>query len=124
MIIRDPKELSQQGQILWHKQEGIIKIYSLPFALFETMRSIDRQKVLFESGYSKTMNSNHLTGDAWDVAQFGEGGFHWRDIFFFQVLGILTVNLIKGIRWGADWNGKNLWWDEQFRDYGHYEVSK
>jgi hypothetical protein len=48
----------------------------------------------------------------------------WEDLFLFQVLGILTVNLIEGIRWGADWNGKNLWFDERFRDFCHYEVKK
>lgn len=122
-IIRDPNQLNQDTRFLWEKQEGIIKIYNLPFRLFETKRSPERQKELFDQGMSKTLNSNHITGDAWDIAKWGQGGWSWRnqDIFWYQVLGIMTVSLIAGVRWGADWNGKNFWFDENFRDFGHYE---
>jgi len=127
MILRDPVYLSDETRELWTKQEGLIKVYNLPFRLFETLRTLDRQKECFASKVSKTMNSMHLmneekTGsDAWDVAEWKMGGWSWDDVFFFQVLGILTLNLIKGIKWGADWNGKNFWYDEDFRDYGHFE---
>ena len=131
MIIRDPLKLNEPTRSLWIKQEGLIVMYRLPFALFETLRELERQRILFESGYSKTMQSNHLddngTGaNAWDVAKWGKDGWSWKseDIFWYQVLGILTVNLIEGVRWGADWNGKELWFDERFRDYGHYERIK
>lgn len=116
-----PDNLNPATRSLWIKQEGLIIIYNLPFRLFETLRTPEKQKELFDKGLSKTMSSNHLTGDAWDVAQWKKGGWSWEDIFWFQVLGILTINLIKDVRWGADWNGKNFWFDEKFRDYGHYE---
>jgi peptidoglycan L-alanyl-D-glutamate endopeptidase CwlK len=123
-ILRDPNLLNPETRSLWDKQEGIIKIYNLPFRLFETKRSPERQQELYDHGYSKTLNSHHLTGDAWDVAHVTMKGWDWDQIFWYQVLGILTVNLIADIRWGADWNGKELWWDERFKDFGHYERIK
>ena len=122
MIISNPKQLNELTLKLWEKQEGLIIIYNLPFRLFETRRTQERQEILFNQKLSKTMQSNHLTGDAWDVAEWKNGQWSWDDIFWFQVLGILTINLINGVRWGADWNGKNFWFDEKFRDYGHYET--
>ena len=95
-IIRDPDKLNPQTRILWEKQEGLIKIYNLPFRTFETLRSAERQKVLFDQGMSQTMASNHLTGDAWDVAEWVNGDWSWKDLFWFQILGILTVSLIEG----------------------------
>jgi hypothetical protein len=110
---------------LWQKQQNIILEHRLPIKTFETKRPPERQKIMFETGASKTMDSNHLDkgggAEAWDVAEWINGDWSWKDIFWFQVLGILTVSLIKGIRWGADWNGKNFWFDENFRDYGHFE---
>jgi len=124
-IIRNPDLLNDETKSLWVKQEGIIVIYRLPFQLFETRRSPERQKYLFSIGATKIEDAtgNHCTGDAWDVAKWGKDGWSWKDedVFWYQVLGILTVNLIANIKWGADWNGKNFWYDEKFRDYGHYE---
>ena len=120
-ILRDPRLLTPSTQILWQRQQNIIIEHRLPFRVFETYRSLDRQKILFETGASKTLDSLHLTGDAWDVAEWTGGNWSWDDIFWFQVLGILTVSLIQGLKWGADWNGKEFWFDERFRDYGHFE---
>lgn len=120
-IIRDPDQLSPQTKVLWEKQEGLIKIYNLPFRTFETLRTVERQKILFDQKMSQTMTSNHLTGNAWDVAEWTGIAWSWKDIFWFQVLGIITLSLIEGVRWGADWNGKNFWFDEKFKDYGHFE---
>jgi hypothetical protein len=126
IILRDPRLLSPPTQILWQKQQNIIIEHRLPMRTFETKRIPERQKILFETGASQTMESLHLDKDgagveAWDVAEWIDGQWTWKDIFWFQVLGILTVNLVKDIKWGADWNGKNLWFDERFRDYGHFE---
>jgi len=126
IVLRDPRLLSPPAQILWAKQQNIIVEHKLPFRTFETKRVIERQKILFETGASKTMDSNHLDVDgagaeAWDMAEYVAGDWSWKDLYWFQVLGILTVSLIKNIKWGADWNGKSFWFDERFRDYGHFE---
>ena len=122
-IIRDPDKLSPETRILWEKQEGLIKIYNLPFRTFETFRTHERQIELLKSNPPVTwvQHSNHETGDAWDVAHVTMNGWDWDEIYWYQILGILTVSLIAGVRWGADWNGKNFWFDERTRDYGHYE---
>jgi hypothetical protein len=126
LIYREPKFLSPPAQMLWQKQQNIIVAHQLPFRTFETKRDPERQKMLFENGASRTLNSMHLDRDgagceAWDVALWINGEWKWEPIFWFQVLGILTVSQIPRLRWGADWNGKNFWYDEKFRDYGHYE---
>lgn len=120
-VIRDSNLLNVETKILWEKQEGLIEVYNLPFRTFETLRSRERQIECFKNSISKVEHSNHETGDAWDVAVWKRGDWSWEDIFWFQILGILTLALIRDIKWGADWNGKNFWFDEQFRDYGHYE---
>jgi hypothetical protein len=125
IILRDPRLLSPPAQILWQKQQNIIIERRLPMKTFETKRNPERQKILFESGASHTMESVHLDkgggAEAWDVAVWLNGDWSWKDLFWFQVLGILTVSLIKGVKWGADWNGREFWFDERFRDYGHFE---
>jgi hypothetical protein len=126
IILRDPKLLSPAAQILWQKQQNIIVTHQLPLRTFETKRDPGRQKILFESGASQRPDTMHLDKDgagaeAWDMAEWVGNDWSWKDIFWFQVLGILTVSLIKGIKWGADWNGKNFWFDDRFRDFGHFE---
>ena len=111
-IIRDPEKLNPFTKILWEKQEGLIKIYNLPFRIFETLRSPERQQKMVNQGVSQTLNSKHLTGDAWDVAEWN-GDWTWKDVFWFQVLGIITSNLVDGLTWGGSW--------KNFHDWGHYE---
>jgi hypothetical protein len=62
MIICDPEKLSPQANLLWIKQEGLIKIYNLPFRLFETLRDAERQAALFKNGASQKEHSNHQDG--------------------------------------------------------------
>jgi len=113
MIIRDPLELNVETRQLWDKQEGLIIVYNLPFRLFETRRTPERQKELYDQGVSMTLNSKHITGDAWDVALWKKGGWSWEDEWWFEILGTLTKNLIADVSWGGNW--------KNFRDLGHYQ---
>jgi hypothetical protein len=116
-IIRDPEKLNPFTKALWEKQEGLIKIYNLPFRTFETLRTHDRQLELLQSDPPVTTveHSRHEDGDAWDVAEWANGDWTWKDVFWFQVLGIITSNLISGVTWGGSW--------KNFHDWGHYERS-
>lgn len=124
MIIRDISALTLESQKLCYQQMTLIINHKLPFELFETLRMPERQAECFANGTSKVQHSVHEDADAWDVVIKINNEWKWEPIYWFQVLGILTLGEIKGIRWGADWNGKNLWWDEKFRDYVHYERIK
>ena len=47
-----------------------IDITDQDFTVIEGLRDIDRQRELFKSGASTTMNSRHLTGHAVDIAPY------------------------------------------------------
>jgi hypothetical protein len=98
-------------------------MYRLPFKTFETLREDDRQAMLFKNGASQKEHSNHQDREAWDEVVWLNNSWSWEEkhIFWYQVLGILTLNLMKGLRWGADWNGKTYWFDEKFKDFVHWE---
>ena len=57
--------------------ERAIAVTPIDFTVLEGVRTIERQKELFESGASKTMRSRHLTGHAVDVAPY-VGGISWH----------------------------------------------
>lgn len=121
MIIRDITTLNPETLKLYYSQQELIIAHNLPFKVFETLRTRERQLECLVNGSSHKDHSVHEDGDAWDEVLFIEGKWLWEPIYWYQVLGILTVSLIPGIRWGADWNGKNFWFDENFRDYCHFE---
>ncbi len=55
----------------WNKRNPTIQIF-----LVEGMRDIETQKKYVASGASKTMKSNHLTGQAADIAFRGNRGLY------------------------------------------------
>ncbi len=57
--------------------EEAIKESPLDFGITEGLRTLDRQKELFEAGKSQTMNSRHLKGFAVDIAVFIDGKVNW-----------------------------------------------
>lgn len=47
-----------------------IEITHQDFTVIEGLRTYERQKTLFRKGFSKTMNSRHLTGHAVDIVPY------------------------------------------------------
>lgn len=58
--------------------EEAIKSSPLDFSITQGLRTLEQQKVLFESGKSKTMRSRHLTGHAVDIAVIVDGAITWE----------------------------------------------
>jgi len=48
------------------------------FGVFEGLRSAERQRKLFDSGASRTLNSYHLTGEAVDLVPYVDGRLQWQ----------------------------------------------
>ena len=48
------------------------------FGISEGMRTKERQKILYDTGKSQTMNSRHLTGHAVDVYAWKDGAVSWE----------------------------------------------
>ena len=92
------------------------------FKLIEGVRSLERQRMLFASGKSKTMNSRHLTGHAVDLAPLMNGRICW-DWPAFHILAEAVKASAKAenvpIEWGGDWvtfpDGPH--WQLPWRDY-------
>ena len=87
------------------------------FVITEGVRSITRQKELFASKATTTMNSRHLTGHAIDLAAIDEkGNVTWDWAYYFkleQAVKSAAKELGIKIEWGGDWN---------FKDGPHWQL--
>lgn len=94
-----------------------IKESPLDFSITEGVRSVERQKELFESGKSQTMRSRHISGHAVDIAVLVDGKITW-DFSKYQIVAdhIKTVakSLNIPIEWGGDWTS--------FKDGPHFQL--
>jgi peptidoglycan L-alanyl-D-glutamate endopeptidase CwlK len=99
--------------------EEAIKESPLDFSISEGLRTKERQKVLFDSGKSKTMNSRHITGHAIDFAVIKDGEVTW-DFKYYQLVADHIKAVAKAldvpIIWGGDW--------QSFRDGPHVELNR
>lgn len=105
-----PKLVAVASYTLW--------MSDLDFTVLEGTRSKERQKELFNSGASRTMNSKHLTGRAIDLGVWipGEGvSWHWPyyEKLAHAVKASASTLKIK-IKWGGDW--------KTFKDGPHFEL--
>jgi len=89
----------------------------LDFIVIEGLRTMQRQRELYASGASKTMNSRHLTGHAVDLLPIGKDGaaFAWP---LYDKLGpaVKAAADAEGVKidWGGDWT--------KFRDGPHFQL--
>ena len=67
--------------------------------LNEGKRSKERQAQLVAEGKSKTLNSDHLTGDAWDICDLAGGWDCTKE--FKRAVG--RACRIAGVVWGGQW---------------------
>jgi peptidoglycan L-alanyl-D-glutamate endopeptidase CwlK len=104
-----------------------IRITSADFTVYEGLRSVERQRELFESGQSKKMNSRHLTGHAVDLPAYLNGVPVWDKVLAQPIMtAMMKAALDCGVtlRWGGDWDGDGDQEDETFRDLVHFELPK
>jgi len=96
-----------------------IRITEIDFKVIEGLRSVTRQKELFNAGKSKTMNSRHLTGHAVDLAAIVDGKINW-DFENYKKIAVAMKKSAEAlgyqIEWGGDW--------KTFRDGPHFELSR
>ena len=99
--------------------EEAIKESPLDFSISEGLRTKERQKVLFDSGKSQTMNSRHITGHAIDFAVIKDGEVTW-DFKYYQLVADHIKKVAKElnvpITWGGDW--------VSFKDGPHVELNR
>jgi len=92
--------------------------FELTFGEFD--RTIEQQKIYFDSGRSKTMNSRHLQRLAGDFNIF-KNGLLINDASVIKPLGDYWVSLHPDNVWGGDWDRDGDTLDETFKDPYHFE---
>mgnify|MGYP000035119156 CR=1 FL=1 len=91
----------------------------LDFVVTEGLRTEARQRELVASGASKTMNSRHLTGHAFDIALImDQGGITWQFEAYRNAASVfkdVAQELGIDLEWGGDWRS--------FKDGPHFQLS-
>jgi imidazole glycerol phosphate synthase subunit HisF len=94
-----------------------IELTEIDFRVTEGLRSVERQRMLFDDGKSQTMNSKHLLGKAVDVVAYFEGSVTWDKEHYVTISKAFkqaAKELSVPIRWGGDF--------KSFFDGVHYEL--
>lgn len=103
-----------------------IEITPLDFGISEGVRSVERQRSLFESGASKTMKSRHLTGHAVDLVAYFEGEVSWHIGHYQRIheeaMDVAANALGINIVWGGDWDDDGDYADQTFIDGPHWQL--
>lgn len=108
------------------------ELTDIPFIVTEGVRTVERQKVLFAKGASKTMNSRHIPkggyGHAVDLAAYvdlngdgraGQGEIRWDWPLYAKLAGAMkaaAAELKIPIVWGGDW--------VSWKDGPHFELDR
>lgn len=95
--------------------ELAISLSEYDFTVLEGLRTLERQKVLYKSGASSTLNSRHLTGHAVDIAPWPLS-WEWEDFYpLADVMKAAAKELKVDLEWGGDW--------KSFPDGPHFQLS-
>ena len=113
-----------------------IEITEQDFLVLEGVRSVDRQRVLYNSGKSQTMNSRHLTGHAVDLAPWPVS-WDWKKFYpIADAMRKAAQQVDVPLRWGGNWKVHDLrkWhgtakllakkYKGGFPDGVHFELSR
>lgn len=88
------------------------RIAGYPVIITSSTRSAEEQRRLVAQGRSQTLNSAHLTGNAFDIDWFGRGRDEIPERFWW-ILGPWAESNLDLV-WGGRWSS--------LRDMGHFEV--
>lgn len=94
-----------------------LKYINCPIQIFECRRSPERQAELFKSGYSKTLNSKHLTGSAVDMVVKKNDVWTW-DIKNPRILASYKVYATISEWYGCE---AGFFW-KSFQDCPHIQL--
>jgi peptidoglycan L-alanyl-D-glutamate endopeptidase CwlK len=89
----------------------------LDFTVLEGLRTLDRQKQLFNLGATKTLRSRHLTGHAVDLAPMVGGTVRWDWPLYHRLAKIIKEAAVAEnvpVEWGGNWR--------TFKDGPHWQL--
>lgn len=96
-----------------------ITLTEVDFTVLEGLRTKERQRKLFNSGASTTMNSRHLTGHAVDLGAYLDGRIRWDWPLYYKIADVMkeaSRQLDIPIEWGGDW--------KSFKDGPHFQLPR
>ena len=99
--------------------ERAIEITTVDFTVLEGLRDPERQKALYESGASQTLNGRHITGHAVDLGAWVDGEVRWDWPLYHKIAAAMkeaAKQLGIKIVCGADW--------KSFPDGPHFELDR
>lgn len=99
--------------------ERAIEITTVDFTVLEGLRTPERQKALYESGASQTLNGRHITGHAVDLGAWVDGEVRWDWPLYHKIAAAMkeaAKQLNIKIVCGADW--------KSFPDGPHFELDR
>lgn len=105
---------SRMAALDWY---AAVKKEKIEILVYETVRSIEKQKENVANGASQTMKSYHLVGQALDfVLVDTKGTALWNGANYKNVKGKKVIELAKkfGFEWGGDW--------KTFKDMPHLQF--
>ena len=94
-----------------------IELTSVDFGVTEGVRTLERQRELFSSGASLTMNSKHLTGRAVDLVAYVGSEVRWDWPLYHKLADVMKASASElgvEIVCGADWT--------TFPDGPHFQL--
>lgn len=96
-----------------------LEVSDQDFTVIEGLRTIERQRELVRTGFSKTMNSRHLTGHAVDVVPYPIYAHLQYPDYMWDALaaGIKRAARETGVR-GLEWGYDKWGWDKP-----HWQLS-
>lgn len=91
---------------------------TIDFGISEGLRSIKRQKILYDSGATWTLNSRHLDGHAIDVFAWIDGEVRWDWPCYYEIYEAFrraSIALAIEFEWGGHWKGRQ-------KDGPHFQL--
>jgi len=94
MICRDINKLKEPFKSCIIELLADIKEQELPFEVFETVRTVARQRHLYNKKRTRTMRSRHITGNACDIVHKPNGRWSWKDISAYKRMGQFSRSVL------------------------------
>lgn len=116
-----------------------IRVSVCDFTILEGVRSVERQRKLFQAGASKIMDSRHIAmiplnspelgpvAHAVDLGAYVDGTVRWDWPLYYQIANAMKLASLEEevlIRWGGDWDSDGDYDDEHWRDGPHFELPR
>lgn len=113
MASRRIEDLIPELQELYKLFEATCHAAGLDFIVTCTTRSKEEQAELVKKGFSKTMKSKHLIGEAFDIAVVKNGEISWKNNDY---IPYGEIGMSIGLEWGGSW--------KSFRDMPHFQYRR